>query len=255
MTSTSPVLAKPIRLMVDAPAEGAWNMGIDEALLNAVAVGSSPDTLRFYQWKEPTLSLGYFQSLGERAEHLASRDCPVVRRSSGGGAILHDQELTYSLAIKAANRFGTRELYDLVHRSLIRVLGEWSIRAELFSPIGEVSATREPFLCFQRRARGDVVCEGAKICGSAQRRLGPVVLQHGSVLLKRSRCAPELPGLADLGARELDAAELVEAWKTELQRQFERPFVAVPGWDTVETEAAEAWRRERFTDQTWLERR
>ena len=89
---------RQIRLLHDPPAAGAWNMAVDEALLETAA-DSGVATLRFYQWNEPTLSLGYFQAATDRDQHPASRDCPLVRRASGGGAILHDRELTYSMAM------------------------------------------------------------------------------------------------------------------------------------------------------------
>src|SRR5688500_12298617 len=84
------------RLIVDSPANGSWNMALDEALFQTTQ-SSRQVTLRFYQWSAPTLSLGYFQAAADRQKHDASRDCPLVRRSTGGGAIVHDVELTYSL--------------------------------------------------------------------------------------------------------------------------------------------------------------
>ena len=89
-------------LIVDAPADGAWNMAADEALLHTVSNTETP-VLRFYQWQSPTLSLGYFQSYADRNQHAASLEADVVRRLSGGGAILHDQELTYSLVLPGSN--------------------------------------------------------------------------------------------------------------------------------------------------------
>ena len=87
--------SRVLRVIVDPPADGAWNMAVDEALL--LSDERTGLTIRFYQWEEPTLSLGYFQSLAEREQHPPSVDCPMVRRASGGGAILHDRELTYSM--------------------------------------------------------------------------------------------------------------------------------------------------------------
>src|SRR5262245_57717493 len=90
-----------IRLLSDPPAPGAWNMAVDEVLLTAAAA-SGQATLRFYTWNEPTLSLGYFQAAADRQQHAASLACTLVRRASGGGAILHDRELTYSVALPLA---------------------------------------------------------------------------------------------------------------------------------------------------------
>src|SRR5687767_13677741 len=95
-----------LRLLIDPPASGAWNMAVDEALLASAAAGVA--TLRFYTWSQPTLSLGYFQHAHQRDAHAASRSCPLVRRASGGGAILHDRELTYSLAVPLRQRLGAQ---------------------------------------------------------------------------------------------------------------------------------------------------
>lgn len=220
-------LSPNFHLFLDPPAAGAWNMAVDETLLEAAAdLGQS--SLRFYQWAEPTLSLGYFQSHADRAEHVASRNCPVVRRASGGGAILHDKEITYSLAVPekhplAANRLGT---YRLVHETLICTLAKWSVEAKLFSPEAISSwqgscnqpqaASKEPFLCFERRATGDVIVGCAKIAGSAQRRCRGAVLQHGSVLLAKSAAAPELAGLKELTTSPILAEEFLQAWMETL---------------------------------------
>src|ERR1700690_1334272 len=79
---------KTLRLIWDDSSAGAWNMALDEALLES-ADADGLATLRFYRWSEPTLSLGYFQAAADRRLHPASLDCTLVRRSSGGGAILH----------------------------------------------------------------------------------------------------------------------------------------------------------------------
>ncbi len=86
-----------IRLIIDPPATGPWNMAIDEVLAHSAAE-RGVNTLRFYSWDPPTLSLGYFQRATDRQTHISSSTCAWVRRTSGGGAILHDRELTYSFA-------------------------------------------------------------------------------------------------------------------------------------------------------------
>jgi len=122
-----------IVLLLDPPAAGAWNMAVDEALLEAAAEGQG--TLRFYRWSEPTLSLGYFQQYADRRQHEPSRQCAVVRRPSGGGAILHDIELTYSLAVPSRHPLALDRLgfYQAVHTALIAVLAEWGIEATMFA--------------------------------------------------------------------------------------------------------------------------
>src|SRR5262245_35643732 len=127
------MLMEPIRLLIDPPASGAWNMAVDEVLLETAAIAGRA-TLRFYAWQEPTLSLGYFQSVADRHQHPASCDCPIVRRPSGGGAILHDRELTYSIALpqSQAQSKAAHDLYAVFHQSLIATLGELGIAAELY---------------------------------------------------------------------------------------------------------------------------
>jgi lipoate-protein ligase A len=212
-------------LIVDPPGDGAWNMAVDESLLEAAA-GEGRCTLRFYQWAEPTLSLGYFQAYADRARHEASRRAAVVRRTSGGGAILHDFDVTYSLVVPEAHPLAANRLrtYRVMHEALIEVLVDLGIEASLFSRdtpalgCGEAAraAKREPFLCFQRRAPGDVLVKGEKVAGSAQRRCRGAVLQHGSVLLARSPAAPELDGLKELTARAIPVEEFIAAWREKL---------------------------------------
>jgi lipoate-protein ligase A len=134
---------------------------------------------------------------------------------------LHDHELTYSLAVPqnhplAADRLGT---YRVVHESLVRTLAKWGIVAKLFDkrPAKANAPTgREPFLCFERRASGDVIVGGEKIAGSAQRRCRGAVLQHGSILLAKSSAAPELKGLKELTAKPILVEEFLQAWLEEL---------------------------------------
>jgi lipoate-protein ligase A len=213
------------RLIIDAPGPGIRNMAVDEALLLDASENGS-GTLRFYRWNEPTLSLGYFQRYDDRELHAASRNCAVVRRQTGGGAILHDRELTYSLVVPPGHRLARQNerLYRIVHEVFVRSLWPPSSQPSERSHLhirGEGSgraAADQPFLCFERRAKGDVVFVSEnvqapavnlsqtasssqhdwKIIGSAQRRYRGAVLQHGSLLLERSRSAPELKGLRDL---------------------------------------------------------
>ncbi len=120
------------RLLRDPPASGDWNMAVDEALLESAA-GESQGALRFYAWRPATLSLGYFQQTRDRRRHAASRACDIVRRPSGGGAILHDDELTYCLVTPARHPLSrnAEALYQAMHRELVAALRQWSITAQL----------------------------------------------------------------------------------------------------------------------------
>ncbi|MFO0897395.1 MAG: hypothetical protein U0836_08215 [Pirellulales bacterium] len=122
------------RLLLDPPAGGAWNMAVDEALIDAAAAEGAPLVLRFYAWTPATLSLGYFQQAAERMHHRPSLRCPLVRRASGGGAIVHDRELTYSLVVPAGHRLAreTAGLYRALHGALAEVLAEWGVVGKMF---------------------------------------------------------------------------------------------------------------------------
>ncbi len=217
-----------LRLIIDPPAAGAWNMAVDEVILEAAA-NRGISTLRFYAWAEPTLSLGYFQSAAEREVHQASKNCPLVRRASGGGAILHDRELTYSIALPQAHLRGgaSGELYLAMHETLVKTLAKYDVRARIYQPRPtasdkcRTSTGQQSFLCFERRTCGDVVSGDAKIAGSAQRRRRGAILQHGSVLLSCSSCAPELLGIAEVSSRVFSAEAFADAWRCAISTRLQ----------------------------------
>jgi len=277
--STSP---SPFLLLLDPPASGFWNMAVDEALLEAAAA-EGRSAMRFYRWEEPTLSLGYFQEFADRWKHPPSSRCPVVRRASGGGAILHDVELTYSLAIPdrhplAANRLRT---YQVIHETLIKTLAQWGIQAGMFPSqqgsqpaaplngaaplkgtvpfsltrkLGQSPADRQPFLCFQRRAPGDVLVGEIKIAGSAQRRCRGAVLQHGSVLLARSEAAPELEGLKELTGKTILADTMIEAWSEKISEALAIVWHE-GGLADASRRRANALAVEKYASPSWTENR
>lgn len=257
------------RLIIDEPSSGAWNMAADEVLL-AWAGRTGGCCLRFYEWTPGTLSLGYFQQAAERAGHAASLASPLVRRASGGGAIMHDRELTYSIAVPHASRWGRERLalYDVAHDTLCELLAAHGVKAErwvadvpnaganaivgcgqgdLLAGCSQGDALAgcgahdaKSFLCFERRTPGDVIMhdtEGRhwKIGGSAQRRSSDALLQHGSVLLDRSAAAPELPGVNDLSSIALDVETLRSEWLGRLADAL-----------------GATWRNEPFTDEERL---
>jgi len=217
------------RLIIDEPASGSWNMAVDAAILEALSPDSVP-TLRFYRWARPTLSLGYFQALSDRSKHRESAGIDVVRRATGGGAIVHDRELTYSLTIATpTQRTGAVSwLYQRVHQCVISALATSGLHASRFGssasderrPVTSrpVSTGAEPFLCFQRRTEEDLIVSGYKVLGSAQRRGKHGVLQHGSLLLQASSFAPQLPGLLELA--KSTGAELSTGISTEVARML-----------------------------------
>jgi len=182
-----------VRLLIDPPLAGPANMARDEALLQACSTDGSP-TLRFYTWNPPTISLGYFQDYAEyeRLEPPAG-DLAVVRRTTGGGAILHDREVTYSLVIPITHALVHKrpnELYRRAHRSVIQAIGGPAQMLADGDGRCDESSHRGPFFCFARRHDLDVVVPDpngpggfSKVAGSAQRRTTNAILQHGSIIL------------------------------------------------------------------------
>ena len=247
--------ATDCRLLIDPPAPGAWNMAVDEVLLDWSAE-TGGCAWRFYRWSEPTLSLGYFQCYDDRQSHAASRNCAVVRRASGGGAILHDAELTYSIVVPLAHPLAGRRraLYDAVHTTLIEVLEQCGVTATLCRVDERAIRSPQPFLCFQRRAEGDVLVGGAKVAGSAQRRNHGAVLQHGSVLLRRSAAAPELEGLDGLAPRAVNEGDLLDQWADKLAQQLSLAWQPKPLNENERARAA-ALVRDKYGSEGWLRRK
>ena len=244
------------RLIFHQPASGSWNMAMDQALLESTSRAGQGGCLRFYQWEEPTLSLGYFQRHDDRRGHEASQSCPVVRRSTGGGAIIHDLELTYCFTTAIASHVDSNltRYYDAFHATLVDHLGTWRINAELCQNPRRAKPAESPFLCFQRHTNGDVLLSGSKIAGSAQRRHRGALLQHGSILLKMSVASPELLGIAELGSIDISPRDLAEAWSPRIADRLGITLVEAEATEGEQQRASQI-RRDKFVHPAWTCRR
>ncbi|HEC92694.1 MAG TPA: lipoate--protein ligase family protein [Candidatus Atribacteria bacterium] len=190
------------RLIKDGYHNGFMNMAIDEAIMIAHREGLVSPTIRFYQWSPPAVSLGYFQDLKKEIDIDACQDMGVdiVRRPTGGKAVLHDKELTYSFVIKEDHPLvndSILETYKKISGGIIRGLSYLGVKAELV-PVREklkndslnkekISKILHPdikSICFSVPSQYEVQVNGKKIVGSAQVRKGGIVLQHGSLLIK-----------------------------------------------------------------------
>lgn len=203
-----------VHVILDKPQSGVWNMAVDEALLEE-SLKSGTIFVRLYRWSEPTVSLGYFQKDAELRRDPRLANLPSVRRLSGGGAILHHHEQTYSCSLPPSHRLAQQpyQLYEEIHAIFVSWLTECGIQV---TPRGNNSDQKEePFLCFLREAAPDLVVNGHKILGSAQRRRRGAVLQHGSLLLQTSEYAPELIGLCQLAPKFPDTTT---RWEQMAQR-------------------------------------
>ncbi|MCH9023363.1 MAG: hypothetical protein IID32_11475 [Planctomycetes bacterium] len=178
-----------LRVLIDGPCGGAENMAVDEAILGAVDMGESSATLRFYRWAEPTISLGYFQKVSEwQGQEEAVSRLAMVRRQSGGGAILHDDELTYSLTLPLTlgeEFVGIESMVRLVHDGFLASMERLGLGGCYRGGACKGLSRGGPFFCFAREHALDVMLGGEKILGSSQRRRRHGCLQHGSLILRR----------------------------------------------------------------------
>ncbi len=160
-------------------------MAVDEALARGRRPGEA--TLRIYRWDRPTLSFGRNQPARGRYDPFALRSLGVgvVRRPTGGREVLHDRELTYAVVAPVHGPGSLKALYRQVNRALVEAVAALGARGTLAEPEGR-ALPLDAGACFGAPARGEVVAEGRKLVGSAQRRFGETLLQHGSLLLDRS---------------------------------------------------------------------
>ena len=248
-------MAQTTRLLVDPAMGAAANMARDQALLDAAGAGAAP-VLRFYRWSPAAISLGYFQPIDDwRRESLSRLD--LVRRPTGGGAILHDDELTYSLAVPAdwpiVQHRPTR-LYKLAHRAIRDTLNALGLDAPAdFHPGPEQGNSRRgPFFCFARRHRMDLLIGGDKVVGSAQRRAAGAILQHGSIILRRLPPQP-CTGVNDHLAAPVTPAALIDAIAPAMARVLEVELVSSQYSDAELAGAAEHERR--YGSDAWTNQR
>jgi len=249
------------RLIIDEQKDPYLNMGIDEAVLNAVSSGRSRRTLRLYMWRPSAISIGRFQALDEvvNLEACNKRGVAVVRRITGGGSVFHDEkgEVTYSIAVEE-DRLPSRdfiESFRFLAGGVVTALQSLGLPAA-FAPIN------------------DVVVNGRKISGSAQVRRGGAVLQHGTVLLEMDRrLAFELLKVPRQKLNDkslLKAEDRVTTIRDEgikadfqtLYKALESGFAESLGaeferGDLSESEAlaAEAMSRDKFKAEGWLRSR
>jgi lipoyl(octanoyl) transferase len=249
----------------DPAADGPTNMAADE-LLAEEAVRRDCLVIRVYGWIEPTVSLGAFQRLAEAEACAAIAGLPIVRRPSGGGAIIHGTDLTYAAAVPKAHPWGgtPQALYDGMHAAMVDVLRDLGFDARLHAPSAD-DPPGDALLCFSRRSPGDVVVRrgdgpAAKVMGSAQRRLGTAVLQHGSVLLAacpQVAVAARHAGLAELAAGPVawTARSLAERWTARIAATSGMAVAQQPTAFTAHLGERAAVRVGHFLDPRWTGRR
>lgn len=242
-----------IRLLPFAALAGPTNMATDEVMLETASERGIA-SLRFYTWTQPTLTLGYFQPATVREHHPSLASLSWVRRSTGGAGIVHHHELTYSFALPARPEWKSADSWICRFHHLVQnVLVDLGVRSRLVA-CGEERKLGE-VLCFLHQTSGDMLIEGLKVAGSAQRKLRGALLQHGSLLLRRSEFAPMLPGMQELAGRALfTPGELAD----RLAAGFSNDANAVlePGnWSSEEQERIRTIETQKFANPEWNAKR
>ncbi|MBM4426988.1 MAG: lipoate--protein ligase family protein [Chloroflexi bacterium] len=266
------------RLIFTPPSTGAWNMAVDEAILEHIHRGESISTLRLYSWNPPCLSLGHAQSIKDvDMERLKSHGWDVVRRVTGGRAILHTDELTYSVTGSADEPVltgGVLESYNRLAQALLHAVKSLSVPVEIKEhEDGHTQQNLNP-VCFEVPSTYEITVDGKKLIGSAQARKKEGVLQHGSLpltgdltricdalvfesesarqnakerLLARATTIESVIGVGT--AWETAAQAFVRGFEAELGIQFERGEMS-----PSEIQRVEELVEEKYAHASWTER-
>ncbi|MER1984859.1 MAG: biotin/lipoate A/B protein ligase family protein [Solibacillus sp.] len=225
------------------PSRPSFNMALDEALLDWHSAGMIPPVIRFYEWNPATLSIGYFQRAEKDIdlEKVRAQGMGFVRRPTGGRAVLHDRELTYSVIVSEDYPDMPKtvtEAYRVISEGLL--LGFQKLGLEAYFSVPDTDEAREDLkkpksaVCFDAPSWYELVVEGRKVAGSAQTRQKGVILQHGAILIDldeekllsvfrfdsdeakeamRRKLPEKAVAINDLAKREVSVAECVEAFR------------------------------------------
>lgn len=268
------------RLLITPPLDGATNMAIDEAILYTLAEGNGLPTLRFFQWEPACLSLGYNQHWQEVDEAACRRlGYTWTRRPTGGKAILHTDEVTYSLIVPQDDpriQGGIVESYRILSFGLLRGLERLGVQANQATKEDGVANSRMGKggpVCFDTPSRYEITWQGKKLIGSAQLRRKKIVLQHGTLPLygnlnrilevlsfsdeERAMQAELLPQRATTLAQVLGKEPAYEEVTTALIQGFaEQLNLTLPEMPLTEAEQALAnkLRAEQYANDSWNKR-
>ncbi len=266
------------RLIEHPPAPGAWNMAVDEAILESVYKFESPPTLRLYAWEPACLSLGHAQRLSEaNLDVLNQNGWHLVRRPTGGRAILHVDELTYSVIAHQSEprvRGGVLESYLRLSKALLEALIILGLNPEANENAPNQKPPTPNPVCFEVPSNYEITVNGKKLIGSAQARRKEGILQHGALPLygDLTRIITALvfkdsAAQADAKSRLLSHATTIERelghrpnWE-QASHAFQRGFQKElnlnlqPGQLTVEeTQRAQELVHEKYDHPSWIER-
>lgn len=257
-----PVWPVTWRLLHTAPADGGWNMACDLALM-AVAREHNVGVLRVYGWAQPTVSFGRNERLVGRldADRLASRHLAGVRRPTGGRALLHDAEITYSVVLPVAQRTAWRGVYDHVNRALLAAVQTLGVAASIAPKTSPQTA--DDSVCFSGISAGEIAVGDRKLVASSVWRQNSAYLQHGSILVNdhQHELAAVLTGDAPSAKPAATLSELLatvptrEKFGAALAQAF-TSYGIVDSWSIPESVAQEINAlRQSLLLPSWLWRR
>lgn len=210
------------RAIVDGPSDSVHNMAVDWALLQLRGENVTPDTLRFYSWRKPTVSVGYSQDISRELdlERCRKYDADVVFRATGGALVLHGYDLTYSVIVGIPEMEPSRwsDFSQRVGRALCGGLRAIGLEPSCVES-GEVGGRRNRGACFSSPVGNEITVNGRKIIGNAKRWREGALLQHGSISLRNASLSiiDLMPDLTD-GERESKRRKL-EACSTTIEEE------------------------------------
>jgi lipoate-protein ligase A len=271
-------MTKNWRLLITPPARGAWNMAADEAILQSAGRKESLPTLRLYSWEPACLSLGYAQPFADvDMPRLIDHGWEVVRRPTGGRAILHTDELTYSITAPLDDPLAQGSLlesYNRIAHALLSAAQSLALPVEMKAVVPGGHASASGPVCFEVPSAYEITVNGKKLIGSAQARRKEGILQHGSLpllgdltritqalifadenerarsserLLTRATTVESILGYAV--AWEDAARAFTNAFESELDLKFDRADLSAG-----EKDRAEELVRGKYAHPSWTER-
>lgn len=262
------------------PRSASYNMALDEALLNWHSEGLIPPVIRFYEWAPATLSIGYFQRVARDIDFDAVRanGLGFVRRPTGGRAVLHDQEITYSVIVSESHPkmpATVTEAYRVISEGLLE--GFIALGLEAYFSVPDTEEKRADLkkpksaVCFDAPSWYELVVAGKKVAGSAQTRQKGVILQHGAILLaldeekllsvfkfdseeQKERMRTKLPEKAVAINRLTEREISVTACKEAFTRGFEKALqIELVPYELTEEQIAyvETLEKEKYANDEW----
>jgi lipoate-protein ligase A len=236
-----------IRTLETGYNSGPWNMALDEVLMNCINCRHNVPILRIYGWQPPTVSIGYFQSMDEEVDIKRCRQMgiDVVRRITGGGAVLHESELTYSFVTNVYSK-NIMESYNLICEPIVMCINKLGFNAK-FAPLN------------------DIIVNGKKVSGNAQTRKKDTLLQHGTILLnvnvEKMFSVLKVPSekvkdkmIEDVKGRVMGLNKTFEQVAYNLKESFSEKFgaeIIVDSLTIKEEESTKKLAKEKYTSDQW----